>query len=512
MSSRVSNVRPLTLQLPRGEKLGPLRASRSLVLPVSFALAVFLAIGALIALETQADLLGLHLAAIATTLVLAGIFAADYRESKNALSPMCVSCICLFMHFPFHGLMMYDDIAVLGRVGVDAPHWFARALLVFSVVIPFLYLGYRSKAGARLAKILPSPRFELDDASPVTTKKLLVLYFVSWLARAVAYSAGLIFHWESERSLIEFQFLLAILVNLPVFVTAWFLARGVRDRQRTLLTLGSAMLIGEFGWGLVSGSRLRMLLPIAAAVAAMSYLGRGIRLSRMVVIFVVFALVVFPFATAFRQAYFGRLNDVRREGVEASTIVASLTDATGEDDSSDSEDPLQVLAERMHGLTSFTLIMRYTPERHDYYFGEPYLIIPLHILVPRAIWPSKPDLTPFGPVFVEQYWRQERGDNTSIAMTQIGDLWANLHIFGAIAGTYIFGIVLAFLFRDIKYGIANPSIFPFLVFSVHLPQLLQGFEVSFDGTMTSLPKSLLVYFCVAWLLSRKRRGRVPGQV
>jgi ABC-type sulfate transport system permease component len=95
-------------------------------------------------------------------------------------------------------------------------------------------------------------------------------------------------------------------------------------------------------------------------------------------------------------------------------------------------------------------------------------------------------------------------------MTQIGDLWVNLHIFGAIAGTYFFGAILALIFRRLRYGVVTRSVFPSLVFAVHLPQLLQGFEVSFDFTMTALPKSLLVYFIVAWILARRRAPPQTG--
>lgn len=486
--------------------------SKSLGIPLTGAVAIFLALGALVALETQSEDLALRLSATTAILVLGMIFAADYRESKNALSPICISCIYLFLMFPFHGLMMHDDLQTIVRIGADVDIWFSRGLLVFSVVIPFLYLGYRSKFSARLARLLPSPRFEVDDTHPTTTRKLLIIFFVAWLARAIAYNAGLAFHWDgAEKSLKDIQFVLAILINLPVFVTAWFLSVGARDKNRVLFILGASMLIGEFAWGLVSGSRLRMLLPIAAAVAAMSYLGRPMGLRRMVVILAVFALVVFPFTTAFRQAYFGRLTSVQRDGVEASTIVDSLTEAANEnDDTSDAEGPFEVLAERLHGLTSFSLIMRYTPERHDYFFGVPLLIIPLQILVPRAIWPEKPEVSPFAPIFHEYYWGLERGSNTSIAMTQIGDLWVNLHIFGAIAGTYFFGAILALIFRRLRYGIVTRSVFPSLVFAVHLPQLLQGFEVSFDFTMTALPKSLLVYFIVAWILARRRAPPQTG--
>ena len=95
-------------------------------------------------------------------------------------------------------------------------------------------------------------------------------------------------------------------------------------------------------------------------------------------------------------------------------------------------------------------------------------------------------------------------------MSLLGDLWVNLHLFGALFGSFFYAFFIAFLFRHLRYGIANASMLPLLVFSIHLTDLLHSLEGTLDATIAGLMKSLFIYLVVAWVLDR-RAGDAPGQ-
>ncbi|MCC6625426.1 MAG: hypothetical protein IT385_29570 [Deltaproteobacteria bacterium] len=502
--------RPSSREPSRG--LRPLSAAAWLAV---LSVVVVAGVGSLVALDSEAPDSAFALAAVACSVMLAGMFTAQYRASGNVLDPLCLAVIMLFLMYPFHGLMTRDNETLAMLIGSDSTEWLTRALLLATVSAPFVRLGFNSGLAGRIAALLPRPRFELDDDARTTRSKLLILYGVSLAPRLLVLSLGQLYHWDNpDREGSEIQYLLTVLVNVPVFVTVWFLVQGLRKRERRLILLSLAMLGVEFVWGMVSGSRARMLMPLVATVAALSYLHRPMRLKTLVVAATLFVLVLFPFITSFRSAYFGRLDEVQRDGLQSSTLIEAFAEASaGDDDTSfglSRESPVEVLADRLHGLTSLALVIRFTPERAEYGLGIPYLQILPQILVPRFIWTDKPEMAPFNRIFRDRYWGVDPGSSTSVAVSQFGDLYANLHIVGTTLGSFLYGAFIALLFRHLRYGIRSPSIFPTVVFSVHVMGLIQAFESPFDPVIAGTIKSLFVYFVIAWILSTPRRARAAG--
>lgn len=463
--------------------------------------------GALLVMNLEEAEAAFHLAALATTLTLIGIFAYEYRKTNNALSPMCLAMLLMFLLYPFHGWMTEGTGILTATLGSDAHEWQVRALLVVALAALFLWWGFNSSLGAAIARRLPGPKFTIIDEDRSTRTKLIVLYVVALVPRVALYFAGQFFHFGGDRQAVEIQFLLNVLATVPAFVTTYFIVLGVRDRQRRILLIGLTMLLGEVAWGFISGSRLRMFEPVVAATVALSYVSKPVGLRRLVAGILIFAVVTLPFLTAFRGAYFDRAETIQREGLEVGTLVDALTAATKSDNDVtivEGTGPFDELANRLHGLTSLALIMRYTPERADYTYGVPYLLIVPQVLIPRFLWPSKPEVGQFRETFKTLYWGLEPGTQTSIAVSQLGDLWSNLHLFGALGGSFFYGLFVAFLFRHLRYGVVNVSLFPIIVFCIHVTHLMHQLEGALDAAIAGFIKSLFVYFLVAWFLARRR--------
>jgi hypothetical protein len=497
-------------------RVGPRSHTRAMsstrVLVLVFAtLGLLFSAASLLALETDDHATGLEFAVFGCTFILSSIFASDYARHGNALSPLCTSTVMLFFLFPLHAWFTRDSQTLTVLIGSDADLWRARAILVATVSAPFLLLGYRSRFLSRLADRFRSPGWVLDDLAPSTRTRMFIVYGVGFLPRLIAFASGQGFHWDyPQKQLMEFQFLLSILTNLPLLACAWFVVMGLRTKRRELLVIGLAMLGMELLWSFTSGSRMRVITPLMVVAVAIGHTVTRVTVARVAVILAIFILVLLPFVTAFKASYFERMESIQREGVSSGTVLDSISDATRSDLSlAKGDGPFDLIAERFHGATSLALIIRYTPERHDYYYGVPYLMVVPQVLIPRFLWPGKPAINPFGDVFRYEYWERDRNDDTAIGISQLGDLWVNLHIVGCMLGSLLFGAMIAFVSRHIRYGLAAGSLYPTLVFALHMPMLMHAHENNFDGVLAGLPKSLLVYFALAWLLSRRKSQGGP---
>lgn len=477
---------------------------------------VVLGAGSILMLETELYDEAFGLAAAAALFSLGWVFVVAYRQRGNALHPVAISCFYLALHFPFHGLVMRGQMPQLDGLGASADAWLTYGLLLVAFVYPALWVGHESGLATRIVRRLPRLGTAIDDGATATATKVAVIYSIGMLARVVSVALGFAFHFQGSLSegaqLLEIQFLIHTLAGLPLVMTVYVIATGVRSRPDgktnwRRIQFGLLMLLGEVVWGALSASRAKMASPIFAALVLLSELWRPMRMRTLVLLAAVFIFIVAPFLTSYRSAYFDQLDAIEREGVKSSTLIDSLTSAA-EDDSS--TDALEAIATRTHGLTSLALILAYTPEFQDWTLGEPYALLPLQILVPRAIWPTKPDVAPFMDTFRTKYWGLDRGDPTSVATTQIGELYVNLHVFGCLLGTFIFGVLLRFM-REVRYGAGPTSVFPIVAFSILVVQIVPATEGPLVGTLATIPKTMLVYLAVSWLLgSRERRATTKG--
>lgn len=457
---------------------------------------------------TEALSLGLALSATA----IAWLFAMAYRASGNAFDPTCLAAVYLFLLFPFHGLVTQGSLEQLVVLGTDAERWLLYASLVQVASVPPFWLAVRSRASERLTARLWSPRFVLDDAATATLVKLFIVWVIAMAARSLLVAGGLALHLsqasEQSEDFQSFQFVLTEFGKLPAFVSAYVLVVGLREKRRGLVLGGVALVLVEVAWGFFTGSRGKVVFPLVTVVGAITYAYRVVRPRVLVAGLAVFTLVVLPFSSAFREAYNGRVDDVRRDGVELSTVTDSLIDASNRDAALDVGDgPLEQLAGRMHSLSSLALVMRFTPERRDYGYGSSLLNLPAAVLIPRAIWADKPQVSEFTEDFRHLYWGVLPDDQTSVAPSQLGHLWSELHIAGVLLGTLLFGLVWGVVFVRSRYGTVGETIFPQVVVASLVPYSMQAFEVPLDGWLAGLPKVLFIYVLVAWFLSSRRAPR-----
>lgn len=480
------------------------------------ALVAILAVIALVATWSDEPSDGFGFAVAASLLAHVVLLFAAYRAHGNAAHPLCLLALQLTLMYPVHGLVTHGTIEQLAVLGTEGEAWVVYALLVEIASLPMLWWGFHSASLRRLARRLPRLGWRVVDDSRTLRRKLALVYAAAWLARVPLLLGGFHIHLSGARAadagdLGGALYVIQLVSELPLFVCLYLFSTGLVHRRRSLVLVSLGLLTLELGWGLVSGSRMKVFWPLLGMVVAAAICWRPLRLSRLVAGAALFVTLALPFSFAYRAAYSSRLEEIQRDGLETSTIVSSVSDALDSDAAERAASGFEALAGRLHGLSSLALVMRYTPERSDYLLGASYLLAPVQILVPRALWPDKPPLAPFVDVFRRDYWGVPPEDDTSVAVSQLGDFWVNLHLPGVLLGSFVFGGLVAFLFTSLRCGTDGTSLLPKIVFTALVPQLLAATEGVFAGLLVSLPKILLIYFLVAWFLaSRNRSARAPA--
>ena len=283
---------------------------------------------------------------------------------------------------------------------------------------------------------------------------------------------------------------------------------GLRHRRAALFAPGAALILLESAWGgLFSGSRFHLFMPLLSALALYSAAIRPVRARTFFALLLLFLLVALPFATSYRSAYQAQRLELERDGLSASSVVRSL-EQTG-DAASPTLGVPELLGERFHGLWSLALVIRYTPERHDYTWGLLFLALPIDVLVPRLLWPDKPSSRQFALSFAADYVSRDRADSTSIAPSMFGELWANLHLLGVVLGAWLWGRVLRFAYRDLAVG-GRGSMFRHACYAAALPSLVWALETQLTTSLSGLAKIFIVWTLWAWLLSRGRDRAAGG--
>jgi len=476
-------------------------------------LVAILMVIALVATWSDAPADGFGFAIAASLLAHLVLLLAAYRAHGNAAHPLCLLAVHLTLMYPVHGLVSHDTIERIAVLGAEGDTWIVYALLVEITSLPMLWWGFHSAWLRRLSARLPRIGLRVRDGSRELRRKLALLYVAAWLARIPLLVGGFHIHLSGARAadagdLGGALYVVKLVAELPLFVTWYLFAIGLTQRRRGIVLASLGLLAIELAWGLVSGSRMKVLWPLVGFVVAAATCWRPLRLPQLVAALALFVGLALPFSFAYREAYSSRLDEIQRDGLETSAIVSSLSDVLEGETGHDGASGFEAIAERLHGLTSLALVMRYTPERSDYLFGVSYLMAPLQIMVPRALWPDKPPLAPFVEVFRLQYWGIAAEDETSVAVSQLGDFWVNLHWPGVLAGSFVFGGIVAFLFSGLRCGTDGTSLLPRIVFTALVPQILSATEGAFAGLLVSLPKILLIYLLVAWFLASRRRHAV----
>ena len=233
----------------------------------------------------------------------------------------------------------------------------------------------------------------------------------------------------------------------PLFFFAWFLAWAmffsVRERRYTwcLVTLIPAVAVILT---LTVGSKLLAITMFGVPMVAYWYDRRRLPIWTLFALFAIAVFAIFPIYNTYR--FTNRQLSVGRRIDTTFTSVRSWD----RDDFID-RSALAFLG-RVATITSTAAVVRDVGRWVDYKYGETLFLAPVSILIPRFIWPDKPNITigrEFGLTF-KLVGATDR--ETQVASSWVGELYWNFHVPGVVIGMLAIGMVYRWLQRKLGIG------------------------------------------------------------
>lgn len=276
---------------------------------------------------------------------------------------------------------------------------------------------------------------------------------------------------------------------------AWYMTWAKRLRWTTALPMLAALsaiavllLVVTFG-----GKGLAVVL-LAMPPMAFYEVRRKLPKKSIVAIVLVFLFVIFPMYNNFRQL--DRNLDVSRRA-EGAVDMARGWDSTKYLDAS-----VFAFLKRIAIVTSVAAIVQDTGRFVPYRYGDTLLLAPIGILIPRFVWPDKPNVG-IGREFGETFRLKHGLDReTSIAPSMIGDFYWNFSVPGVVVGMFLLGMGYRWYYQRYGAGVTFDPIRKSIYFTL-LPTAI-SFEGNVAIVLGSVVKTLVVL--VVFLQLSRRLG------
>lgn len=380
---------------------------------------------------------------------------------------------------------------------------YSYASLKFSVGTAFLGLLFLWAGYEWTARLVKGPAAaamgETFALRRLTAARLVVLYCVGWAARAVLFETGNYSRLTQAEatSLGAAGFFVTLLALLPQFVVLYQLV----DPQRNARVPGvGGLILAEIAWALSSAARANFVSLAIGITVALYLRGNRLPIKTLAISILATVFVVFPVLSTYRTAEAGSTSAQQQ-------ALASI---------SADRDFLQqgyenALSRASTVVSSAAWFDSGRPEIIDY---PPRRILDLIIvdLIPRAIYPDKPNSFLFGNSFGRSVGLLGSRDGyTSITVSPTLQGWMVGGLLGIAILMPAVGAVLA-LFDTATFRRDIPIVgatFAVLAFRAYYTQ-----ESIVSAGTYGLIKSTVFLLLVLWVVSLKRPdygGASPGK-
>jgi len=278
----------------------------------------------------------------------------------------------------------------------------------------------------------------------------------------------------------------------PLFFLAWFflwhqLFSGRLPRVQRTLLLSFFLPAAASVLLLLVGGKERAILIFALPALGFWYARRKLPWHALLVVLLVAVFVIFPLYNSF-QHLDRRLGTAER----LNRTVASISHW---DRQNFLDQSVGAFFKRMGIITSVAAVLRDVPDFIPYRKGETLALAPISLLIPRFLWPEKPNINigrEFGVTFnlVNPVDRE-----TQIAPSLVGEFYWNFGMSGVIVGMFIMGIVYRWIFQAFgAYSGYDP-----LGKAVYIMLFLKmiHFEGNFAGLVAGSLRSLVIIYLLA---------------
>jgi hypothetical protein len=308
------------------------------------------------------------------------------------------------------------------------------ALTLAALGLGSLMIGYASNLFRPVLGFLP--RVRADRGEHAFFAAAIVVFAVGWIARVWMVETGRFFHTAIDSGTTGSSWFTAVASRLPLLTFAMVTIYGystIGRRRRRLKILAGFLALTEVAWALPSGTRADVVGVVVTYILA-SYYGRA-RIPRALLIAGAATLIFFvlPFGSAYRGDNVTYIHDPAHSFVSGALSVVQRSPGeivrTGADATfkrfSDAQSVAAIVERGRKPIAgSSTKTLRWSAEA----------------FVPRALLPTKDDPGLVGSRFAEAYGFSQGGTSlTSVAVTQVGELFLNFGVFGVAIGMVLVG-------------------------------------------------------------------------
>jgi hypothetical protein len=283
----------------------------------------------------------------------------------------------------------------------------------------------------------------------------------------------------------------------PLYFWAWSLLwfrlwSGRASRaERLALFLGFCPATVVVVWATVGGKTLTIVLMSLPAIAYW-YARRSFPKKTVLAILLVTVFVVFPLYNTYRNVQGSK---------ETSARLSRTLDTAARWDERDYLDrSLTAVMNRLAVVTSIAAVLRDVPESVEYRRGDTIFLAPIGVLIPRFLWPDKPNVS-IGREFGVQFQMVNSVDRlTQIAPTFPAEFYWNFSLPGVVLGMFAFGAAMRAFYQ--RFGAPRPAM-PLTVatYTTLLVTFLQ-FEANFSVLAAGVIKTLMILACLQFVLRR----------
>ncbi len=322
---------------------------------------------------------------------------------------------------------------------------------------------------------------------------LILFTVVGWICRVILVLNGGYYHFEAGQNIKQNESIKNIgqvignLGTLPLVGLAILFSTWLQSNQRKLLIISIVLFIAEIAYSLPSGSKERVLYPVALLLSLYS-LKKKMPLIPLVIASGFFIFFMFPFIGIYRGIVLHG-NLAEDMGLVFNIYLELFKDFTY----NFSNILFSMFGDRLNYTTVVMTIVHNTPQVWNYMWGYSYATFFIS-LIPRLLWPGKPVIATFGNEFGRDYGIISPVDyHTSVAMSWVGEMFINFGWYGILVG-FLYGFFYQTVFSYfMKSGkITNLSALLYVFF---LYYMLRGdlFAAQFSGLLKLFFVILIVF-------------------
>lgn len=341
--------------------------------------------------------------------------------------------------------------------------WSGAETLNLTILLSILgivafYAGYYGKLGSQLAKKIPLLPAKLSPKRLALTAWGFILLGFWGLNYYIQTSGGWLVFWQKPHGL-GGQALktTAYIYELPelmvigfLLLVEIFLEKVVGQKQKAKFGDWSTLILGALGgvgiYTIIWGSRT-LYSWIGLAIIILYFLKRGIRPTLKMALGVTLTLFIFLSAVPIYRQYV-HLGSDWKAFQNNFTIKSIFRTAFNPGDE----------------FTTYLAEVKLVPEFVPYDYFRIYTGLLIHP-IPRLIWPDKPTL-------FNRQWDEflpKSGLGWGSAESFLGDLYAQLGIWGIAIGSFLSGVLWKFFYAYLLQGISRRSVI--LLYAVVFPNM-----------------------------------------